>query len=67
VAASDGFSGAEIEQAITAGLYRALHDKQPMTDSMLCEEMRETQPLSVARREDVEQVRETARGRFVPA
>ena len=67
VAASNGFSGAEIEQAITAGLYRALHDKQPMTDAMLCEEMRGTQPLSVARREDVERLRETARGRFVPA
>ena len=67
VAASDGFSGAEIEQAITAGLYRALHDKQPMTDAMLCEEMRGTQPLSVARREDVERLRETARARFVPA
>ena len=67
VAASDGFSGAEIEQAITAGLYRALHDKQPMTDAMLCEEMHGTQPLSVARREDVERLRETARGRFIPA
>jgi hypothetical protein len=39
VAASDGFSGAEIEQAITAGLYRALHDKQPMTNASLCEEI----------------------------
>ncbi|HEU5258112.1 MAG TPA: AAA family ATPase [Vicinamibacterales bacterium] len=67
VAASDGFSGAEIEQAITAGLYRALHDKQPMTDASLCEELHGTQPLSVARREDVERLRETARGRFVPA
>jgi ATPase family protein associated with various cellular activities (AAA) len=67
VAASDGFSGAEIEQAITAGLYRALHDKQPMTDAMLCKEMRGTQPLSVARREDVERLRESARARFVPA
>jgi SpoVK/Ycf46/Vps4 family AAA+-type ATPase len=67
IGASEGFSGAEIEQAITAGLYRALHDKQPMTDAMLCEEMRGTQPLSVARREDVERLRETARGRFVPA
>jgi hypothetical protein len=67
VAASDGFSGAEIEQAITAGLYRALHDRQPMTDASLCEELHGTQPLSVARREDVERLRETARGRFVPA
>jgi ATP-dependent 26S proteasome regulatory subunit len=67
VAASDGFSGAEIEQAITAGLYRALHDKQPLTDAMLCEEMRGTQPLSVTRKEDVERLQEMGRGRFVPA
>ena len=66
-AASEGFSGAEIEQAITAGLYRALHDRQPLTTAMLCEEMRGTQPLSVSRREDVERLREMARGRFVPA
>jgi hypothetical protein len=38
-----------------------------MTDTMLCEEMRGTQPLSVARREDVERLRDTAGGRFVPA
>jgi hypothetical protein len=65
-AASDGFSGAEIEQAITAGLYRALHDRQALTTEMLCEEMRGTQPLSVSRREDVERLRDMARGRFVP-
>jgi hypothetical protein len=38
-----------------------------MTDAMLCEEMQGTQPLSAARREDVDRLRETARGRFVPA
>jgi hypothetical protein len=64
--ASDGFSGAEIEQAITSGLYRALHDRQALTTAMLCEEMRGTQPLSVSRREDVERLRDMARGRFVP-
>jgi MoxR-like ATPase len=67
VTASEGFSGAEIEQAITAGLYRALHDRQPLTTAMLCEEMRGTQPLSVSRREDVERLRTLGRGRFVPA
>ena len=64
-AASDGFSGAEIEQALTSGLYRALHDRQTLTTAMLCEELRGTQPLSVSRREDVERLREMARGRFV--
>jgi len=65
-AASEGFSGAEIEQAVTSGLYRALHDKQALTTAMLCGELRGTQPLSVSRREDVERLREMARGRFVP-
>ncbi len=65
-AASKGFSGAEIEQAITAGLYRSLDDKTALTTAMLCEEMRGTQPLSISRREDVERLREMARGRFVP-
>jgi hypothetical protein len=65
-AASDGFSGAEIEQAITSGLYRALHDKQALTTAMLCGELRGTQPLSVSRREDVARLRDMARGRFVP-
>jgi hypothetical protein len=66
VAASEGFSGAEIEQAITSGLYRALHDKQALTTAMLCGELVGTQPLSVSRREDVERLRDMARGRFVP-
>jgi hypothetical protein len=65
-AASEGFSGAEIEQAITAGLYRALQDKAALTTATLCEEMRGTRPLSISRREDVERLREMARGRFVP-
>jgi len=66
-AASEGFSGAEIEQAIIASLYRALHDRQALTTAMLCEEMRGTQPLSVSRREDVERLRGMAKGRFVQA
>jgi len=55
------------DATVARGLYRALHDKQALTDAMLCEEMRGTQPLSVSRREDVERLREMARGRFVPA
>lgn len=64
--AADGFSGAEIEQAVIAGLYKALHDKTPLTTAMLIEEIGQTQPLSVVRREDIARLRDTARGRFVP-
>jgi SpoVK/Ycf46/Vps4 family AAA+-type ATPase len=66
VAATDGFSGAELEQAVIASLYRALHAKQPLTTELLLEELAETVPLSVSRREDVERLREVARDRFVP-
>ncbi|MBI4401229.1 MAG: AAA family ATPase [Nitrospirae bacterium] len=65
VAASDGFSGAEIEQAVVAALYRALHLKRPLDTALLLEELKQTVPLSISRREDIARLRETARGRFV--
>jgi hypothetical protein len=65
VSASDGFSGSEIEQAVVAALYRALHQKTPLTTDLLIEELTHTVPLSVTRREDIDQLRETAQGRFV--
>ncbi|NOS83411.1 MAG: AAA family ATPase, partial [Nitrospira sp.] len=65
VSASDGFSGSEIEQAVVAALYRALHQKTPLTTDLLIEELTATVPLSVTRREDIDQLRETAQGRFV--
>jgi hypothetical protein len=46
-AATEGFSGAEIEQAVIAALYRSLHDKTPLTTVLLTEEVRQTVPLSV--------------------
>jgi len=66
VKATDGFSGAEIEQVVIAGLYRALHVKRQLDTDLLLQEIGETIPLSVSRREDLERLRETSRGRFVP-
>lgn len=65
VSASDGFSGSEIEQAVVAALYRALHQKTPLTTDLLIEELTHTIPLSVTRREDIDRLRDTAQGRFV--
>ncbi len=65
VSASDGFSGSEIEQAVVAALYRALHDKTLLTTDLLIKELTHTVPLSVTRREDIEALRQTAEGRFV--
>jgi AAA+ superfamily predicted ATPase len=64
--ATEGFSGAEIEQAVIAALYRTLHAKQPLTTEALLETVRSTMPLSVSRREDVARLREFASGRFTP-
>jgi len=65
VKASDGFSGSEIEQAVVVGLYRALHQHTPMTTALLIEEIQQTVPLSVTRREDIAALRQMAQGRFV--
>jgi hypothetical protein len=65
VSASDGFSGSEIEQAVVAALYRALHQKTPLTTDLLLKEVAHTVPLSVTRREDIDQLRSMAKGRFV--
>jgi hypothetical protein len=66
VAVCDGFSGAEIEQAVIAGCYRALARKRSPDTATILEEIGQTVPLSVTRREDVEQLRELAKDRFVP-
>ena len=65
ISASDGFSGSEIEQAVVAALYRALHRKTPLTTDLLIEELTHTMPLSVTRREDIDALRQTAEDRFV--
>jgi SpoVK/Ycf46/Vps4 family AAA+-type ATPase len=63
--ASDGFSGSEIEQAVVASLYRALHQRTALTTDLLIEELTQTVPLSVTRHEDIDELRRTAQGRFV--
>jgi ATPase family protein associated with various cellular activities (AAA) len=63
--ACEGFSGSEIEQAVVASLYRALHLKRPLTADLVLEEIRQTVPLSLSRREDITRLREFAQGRFV--
>jgi SpoVK/Ycf46/Vps4 family AAA+-type ATPase len=65
-AASEGFSGAEIEQAVISALYRALHAKQPLTTERVVESLRATVPLSVSRAEDIGRLRAFSRGRFSP-
>jgi hypothetical protein len=64
--ASEGFSGAEIEQAVISAMYRCLQQKQQPSTASVLEALRATMPLSVSRAEDVERLRTMARGRFRP-
>jgi SpoVK/Ycf46/Vps4 family AAA+-type ATPase len=66
-AASDGFSGAEIEQSIVSALYDASTSGQPIAQPALLDALRSTRPLSVLMREQVEALRQWAQGRCVLA
>jgi ATP-dependent 26S proteasome regulatory subunit len=66
-AASEGFSGAEIEQVIVSSLYTAFNQKQQLSTDILLGEIHATQPLSVTRAEEVAAIREWAKSRAVPA
>jgi len=66
-AASDGFSGAEIEQAIVAALYEAHAARKALDSSAIEAEMKRTRPLSVVMAEKVAELRNWARSRTVPA
>jgi hypothetical protein len=67
-AAADGFSGAEIEQAIVTALYAMIADKDgALTAARVLAELRATIPLSRSRREEIEALRAYATERFVPA
>ena len=67
VAASEGFSGAEIEQGIVAALYAAHADGVPLQQRHLVSELKATRPLSVLMAEPVQQLREWAKTRTVSA
>jgi SpoVK/Ycf46/Vps4 family AAA+-type ATPase len=64
--ASEGFSGAEIEQAVISSLYRSIAKKEPPSTDAVLDAIQSTVPLSVSRREDIERIREIATGRFTP-
>ncbi|UTW11611.1 AAA family ATPase [Marinobacterium rhizophilum] len=63
---SDGFSGAEIEQAVVSAYYAAHARDQPLNTALLQDELAATRPLSVLMAEPVAQLRLWARSRAVP-
>jgi SpoVK/Ycf46/Vps4 family AAA+-type ATPase len=66
-AASGGFSGAEIEQAVVAGLYLAREQGQTLSTAHLLTEIEQTRPLSVVMAEQLASLRAWAAERTVPA
>ncbi len=64
---SEGFSGAEIEQAVISALYRASSRKEPITTDHIVEQLRGTRPISVVKAQEVAALRNWARSRTVPA
>lgn len=59
---SDGFSGAELEQAIISALYDAYYDgKRNLTTQDILKAIQETVPLSVTMGESIEHLRKWAR------
>ena len=66
-AGSEGFSGAEIEQAVVSGLYAAFAAETECTTEHILGALHGTQPISVVMREHVERLRAWARGRCVMA
>ena len=65
--ATEGFSGAEMEQAVIGGLYTAFSCNAPLTTEMLLQEVSATRPLSRTMRERLEDLRSWAAERTVGA
>ena len=65
-AGSDGYSGAEIEQAVVGALYQAYADKAELDTDRIVQELRSIVPLSRSRAEDITLLRAWAAGRATP-
>lgn len=65
--ASEGFSGAEIEQAIVSSLYAALAQGGDVNMDHLLGELKNTRPLSVVMHEKINWLRQWAQDRTVSA
>lgn len=60
---SKGFSGAEIEQAVIAGLYDAFIENRDIATADLLRNLKQSIPLSITMKENIDQLREWARDR----
>lgn len=60
VQASEGYSGAEIEQAVISGMFDAFHARRDLKTEDLLKSLTETVPLSVTMREQITSLRQWA-------
>ncbi|AQS39718.1 AAA+ family ATPase [Shewanella psychrophila] len=65
--ASQGFSGAEIEQAVISAIYSGKAIETEVDQALLIQELMKTRPLSVVMREKLQALRDWASGRTVNA
>jgi len=64
---SEGFSGAEIEQAVISSLYDAFEQDRDISTDDVARSLREAVPLSITMKEEIEELRHWAKGRARPA
>lgn len=66
-AGTDGYSGAEIEQAVINATLDAAYEKRPMTTDDIMNAARRSPPLSVTMAERIQSLRKWSKGRCVMA
>jgi hypothetical protein len=64
---TDGFSGAELEQAVIEGLYHAFAEGKELEPAHLARAVQETLPLATTMKEEIARLRDWARSRTRPA
>jgi SpoVK/Ycf46/Vps4 family AAA+-type ATPase len=64
---TEGFSGAELEQAVVSALYTAFSRQEDLTTDAIVEEIELTKPLSVTMAERITSLRDWAKDRAVLA
>ena len=64
---AEGFSGAEIEQAVVAALYSSSAQRKPLSTEHITEQIDNTYPLSVVMSEKIDELRVWAMDRTVQA
>jgi SpoVK/Ycf46/Vps4 family AAA+-type ATPase len=63
--ATDGFSGAELEQLVVSAMYQVIAESEPISLNLLLDLSRKTKPLSVLMHESIQELRAWSKNRTV--